>query len=490
MENNILKSNYNFLKRLENLIINEQNVEEKFKLLDFYSYFAKNNSVGTFHSPSIEYHLLEIAEKIPFQTNNNKLDKSLIIMTKAYKSGGHTRIVEHTIHYSINNKYDLLFTKDNFEIPSTINNICKEKECGIIVLTEQNILKKAEELRNIANKYKNIILHIHPEDYLPILAFGHSKWSIPIFYYNHAEHLFWFGISVADVVLDLSSRARNNSIIYRNVKKSELLEIPIIVKEINHKKNETLRKKLNIDKNSIVFLSAGSEYKFMPNKEIDFRKVVEMILSNFNNSYFIIIGINPKNRLWKKIQNKYQDKLLLIEEVDYNSYIEYINITNIYIDSMPVSGYTILLENAVRKIPIVFLDTFFSFPDSILKEAILYDNILGKVEEIIENNFMQNVNLEAHYIENYIKKLNFIIENHPKHSKNLNMEQKYDFSKSSIFSYILENVFKNKITRDKPQLKILSLKYKIMIYYYMIKEYKISVLIYNFLFQKVKNKLG
>jgi len=215
-----------------------------------------------------------------------------------------------------------------------------------------------------------------------------------------------------------------------------------------------------------------------------------MILSNFNNSYFIIIGINPKNRLWKKIQNKYQDKLLLIEEVDYNSYIEYINITNIYIDSMPVSGYTILLENAVRKIPIVFLDTFFSFPDSILKEAILYDNILGKVEEIIENNFMQNVNLEAHYIENYIKKLNFIIENHPKHSKNLNMEQKYDFSKSSIFSYILENVFKNKITRDKPQLKILSLKYKIMIYYYMIKEYKISVLIYNFLFQKVKNKLG
>jgi hypothetical protein len=53
--------------------------------------------------------------------------------------------------------------------------------------------------------------------------------------------------------------------------------------------------------------------------------------------------------------------------LEYRKYLEYLNIADIYVDSMPVGGFTVLLENAMRKIPIMFLDNHMSYPDCILK---------------------------------------------------------------------------------------------------------------------------
>lgn len=144
----------------------------------------------------------------------------------------------------------------------------------------------------------------HPEDYLPVLAFGHLKWDIPIFLYNHAEHRFWFGISIVDVVLDLSSWAKANSLKYRKVLRSEVVGIPIVSSERDYRMNDIIRQQLNIDKNAIVFFSDGDYYKYYPIKELDFRNVVDLILSNVDNSYFVIIGINPKSEKWSKIKTK------------------------------------------------------------------------------------------------------------------------------------------------------------------------------------------
>jgi hypothetical protein len=452
-ENNIIKRNFRFLEKLEKLIIKESNLEDKFKLMDIYANFAANNPSGTLHSPKLEYHLLDFAESIPFKPSNKNKNKRLIVMSEAYKSGGHTRVVEHIINYSENNTYDLLFTWNRLDVPNSLLEICKNKECSIIFLSEGKVLEKAKQLRDIASGYNKIILFNHPEDYLPVLVFGHSKWNIPIFLYNHAEHRFWFGISIVDVVLDLSSRAKANSIKYRKAQKSEVVGIPIVSSEKDDRINDNIRQQLNINKNAIVFFSGGSPHKYEPIEELDFRNVVDMILSNTNNSYFLIIGIHPDSNEWSKLKVKFQNRLILMDVLEYRKYLEYLNIADIYVDSMPTSGFTMLLENAMRKIPIIFLDTHMSYPDCILKEAIsitdknnIYDKILEKAMEIINNGFKQELNLEECNIniENFLYNYNNILNGNITHNRNLNVKRVVDFSEDSFMRYVLKYFYKDR----------------------------------------------
>jgi len=452
-ENNILKRNFRYLEKLEKLIIKESNLENKFKLIDIYANIATNNPIGTLHSPDLEYHLLDFTESISFQPSNKNKNKRLIVMSEAYKDGGHTRVVEHIINYSENNTYDLLFTWNRLDVPNSLLEICKNKECSIMFLSEGKVLEKAKQLRDIASGYKKIILVNHPEDYLPVLAFGHSKWDIPIFLFNHADHRLWFGISIVDVVLDGSSRAKANSIKYRKVLKSEVVGLPIVPSEKDDRINNIIRQQLGIDKNAIVFFSGGSPYKYDPIEELDFRNVVDVILSNIDNSYFVIIGVRPESSEWSKLKAKFQNRLILIEVLEYRKYLEYLNIADICVDSMPTTGHTFLLENAIRKTPIIFLDTHFTYSDCILKEAIpitdkndIYDKILEKAIEIINNGFKQELNLEECNIniENFLNNYNNILNENMTHSRNLNVKRVVDFSENSFMRYVLKYFYKDR----------------------------------------------
>jgi hypothetical protein len=454
-ENNILKRNFRYLEKLEKLIIKESNLEGKFKLIDIYANIATNNPSGTLHSPELEYHLLDFAESIPFQPSNKNKNKNkrLIVMSEAYKDGGHTRVVEHIINYSENNTYDLLFTWNRLDVPNSLLEICKNRECSIMFLSEGKALEKAKQLRDIASGYNKIILVNHPEDYLPVLAFGHSKWDIPIFLYNHADHRFWLGISIVDVVLEVSSRSKVNSIKYRKVLKSEVASIPIVPSEKDERINNIIRQQLNINKNAIVFFSGGATYKYEPIEELDFRNVVDVILSNIDNSYFLIIGVHPESKEWSKLKAKFQNRLILMEVLEYRKYLEYLNIADICVDSMPTTGHTFLLENAIRKTPIIFLDTHLIHSDCILKEAIpitdkndIYDKILEKAIEIINNGFKQELNLEECNIniENFLYNYNNILNENMTHNRNLNVKRVVDFSEDSFMRNVLKYFYKDR----------------------------------------------
>ena len=460
MENELMKRNYYFAKKIEELIFREKNLDKRLDLIEFYSQFVANNQIGMLHCVNIENHLLEIANRFEFIYGTDQKRKSLIIMTKAYPHGGHTRIVEHLVKYSDDNSYDLVFTRKNIKVPDTLQFICKDKCCDIYVLKGTSILDKAQELRMLGVNYNNILLHIHPEDFLPIISFGCKDWETPIFLYNHAEHRPWFGVTITDVVMDLSSKAKENTMKYRCAKKSEVLPMPIVEAKRNEEVNIRLREKMGIELDAIVFFSAGSEYKFSPNGEIDFKDVVEMVLDEFANSYFVIIGIN-REKNWKKLKNKYQNRLLLIKQTDYLQYLNYVNLADIYIDSMPVSGFTVLLEMALRKIPIIFLKTKYCFPDSIIGKAIEYKDLMIYIKEIVDNNFQQDIDMQEHKIEYFIKKHNEIIINNRNHTLNIIRDEVVDFSDESYLSFILKSVYANK-TNIK-NIGILPFRYRILV---------------------------
>ena len=74
-----------------------------------------------------------------------------------------------------------------------------------------------------------IILHIHCEDVIPVLAFADESGLPPVLFLNHADHLFWLGTSVADLVLNLRDAATDITIGRRGVEADRNFLLPTIV---------------------------------------------------------------------------------------------------------------------------------------------------------------------------------------------------------------------------------------------------------------------
>ena len=74
-----------------------------------------------------------------------------------------------------------------------------------------------------------IILHIHCEDVIPVLAFADESGLPPVLFLNHADHLFWLGTSVADLVLNLRDAATDITISRRGVEADRNFLLPTIV---------------------------------------------------------------------------------------------------------------------------------------------------------------------------------------------------------------------------------------------------------------------
>ncbi len=468
--NKKLKTNLEFTNYLNDLIIKEKNLEEKLKLIKLASFWTGNNALGIYYNYKLEKELCKIAENISSSPPEKKLNKYLIIMTFPHYAGGHTRLVENLINSFPKNTFDLLLTENDIviiekdiKIPESLSRICIEKNCNIIKSSFKDDLDKAKEIREKAAGYKKIILFTHPEDYIPLLAFGIRNWKVPILTYNHADHKTWLGISISDVIIDMSSQASKYTKSCRLARESYIIPIPIKKEEKNPSLKNKIRKKLNIPDNAVVIYSAGSYQKYLPSHNADFRVVVDKILSNIKNSYVVIVGVNPDSKLWKKLKDEYKNRLILIKSLPYEEYKNYYNIADICIDSIPEGGFTVLLEAAIREIPIVYIKNREFYPDPIAKIGIDYDQLIPYIKNLIKTDFKSNIDknlLKEHYIESFYKKFKLLLEKDIKHSLNIvqNPVLCFDDYSRHILMYIM----------PKPYLQIklilnLSLKNKLKI---------------------------
>src|SRR6185503_6674419 len=70
-----------------------------------------------------------------------------------------------------------------------------------------SLLRIAHSLRRIASDVDFIVLHVHPDDVVPTLAFGAGIDHPPIAYLNHADHVFWIGSEICDINLNIRESA-------------------------------------------------------------------------------------------------------------------------------------------------------------------------------------------------------------------------------------------------------------------------------------------
>jgi len=333
------------------------------------AHFAFIRHPGIYMSSTLENLLLMVAQKIEkeqISTNANlwlKLKpkdygkmRFLHVITESYFSGGHSPFIARWVKNTAGNSvHSLIATSHNGSFPDILSSSIIESGGWYGSLSElsQNLLEQALFLRKIARNWADVIvLFVHPFDPLPTVAFGVDG-GPPIIFVNHADHAFWLGCSIADVIVDYHSSGGLLSAKRRGKFRSMILPIPL--PKSNHTfRNMVVRKELGLSDDEVMLLTVGRDEKFLPFGNYDFLEVMVRILKRHPNAKLFAVG--PKNQgRWEKASILVDGRIKAMGTIDRSVLETYYEAADLYVASFPCGSETAMLEAGIHDLPIIGL---------------------------------------------------------------------------------------------------------------------------------------
>lgn len=395
MENAIapkIKNNLKIYNQIKLIIKQEKEPIEKLRLVQAAAQFASRNFTGYFSDPELENYALQYAI-IPFSQQSTYEKKSILhVFTECYSTGGHTRLAYWAIKSLHNYRHTVVVINQRTCFPKWFKEILPPEQL-ILQDAKQDFFKKAMQLQQLSLNKEIIILYTHVDDIVPLLAYGTTSFTRPILYYNHADHLFWLGVSISDCILELSSDGQELSRFSRGVTNSELCYIPIEVPKLQTPK-KIARTKLGIPIDKYVILSTGSAYKFKTNEY----SLIDFAIKYHDTDNFMFIFIGPSSisdSEWHQAEKDGNGNIKVIGLVnDLQEFNLYLDSADLYINSYPVGSLTALLQATIRQnLPVLNIkltagyDVFsnsYAFVDNISK---LFDKII----DVKQNKYEQEI---------------------------------------------------------------------------------------------------
>lgn len=336
----------------------EKDSAKQSALLGVMAYYLDTH-VGIYSSQYIESKLVSIAQSINYmpqfmQKNEHRKERILHIVSQVYNTGGHTRAVNSWTQNDVMREYSLYITNHNSERPQWLLETIRQSGGTVYIdKASTNFIERAKELRRIAAGYDRVVLHIHPCDILPILAFGHQEWQRPVYFFNHADHRFWLGISVSDLILDLSSLGNEFTVKRRGATKTQILPVPQsnMMFGDNFLSRDECRKKLAIPSSIKIVLSMANTSKYRPIPGYNFFQFAMELVKESDNTYVLVIGPSPSEPLWKEAYIRSQGRIRALGEKSKDETPLFLGAADAYVDSFPLSSGTSLIESIRQCIP-------------------------------------------------------------------------------------------------------------------------------------------
>lgn len=362
----ILKSNREeFNKYLYNAKFNLDNkdYEQASRWCDKAARFAVENHPGFYRSDELEDILIECANNLPEPQKNIDIKRSITtkrrvlhILSEGYAVGGHTRLVKNWIEKDKESEHSLITT---WQIKTTPEWLLDEiKLSGGWSYSLENItnfIDRAATLRKIAYEYADIVvLHIHMNDPIPIMAFGVDG-GPPILFMNHGDHVFWLGTSIIDRLINFREAGRDLSEKRRNIDRNCILPLPLNLPNTSLQYKADLRRKIGIDRDTVVLLTIASEYKFKSFGKVHYLDIMKEVIKMNPNAMLIVIGPN-KAGVWEDTYNDTEGRILSLgikEDIE-----PYYAMADIYVDSYMIGSNTSALDAGLRELPIVSLTNY------------------------------------------------------------------------------------------------------------------------------------
>lgn len=340
-------------------VMNASTLNERVKLARRAATWATFHATGYYASPQLEKVFLEAAETLPVVECKPIIGTVLHVMTRAYGSGGHTRVVERWISHSRKEERHsvVILNQGQEAIPKWLYVAVEGHNGEIVRLEEADVFRRANQLRQIASKYERIVLHVHMDDSVPIIAFGVESFTTPIIFFNHADHMFWLGVSIADMVVDFRQIQITQS--RRDITNIFVLGLPcmqVFEKRTACGNKQRFRKELGIDDSDFVLVTTGTPFKYHRIGSNSLCKQLVEIIRREERIRCYAIGPDKDVDYWHWANVVSKGRILPLGVIsDKEKYNKYLQSADLYIGSYPFSGGVASLDAVQCGLPIIQL---------------------------------------------------------------------------------------------------------------------------------------
>ena len=318
--------------------------------------FAWFNHPGVFRDARWERAAARIAEHAGASTGSgfpSTTDHVIHVVTQAYELGGHTRLIARWIENDAERTHSLVLTgQQGLPVPAGLRAAVSDSGGHVIDLGHtSSLVSRARMLGELAaGDARALVLHTHPYDVVPSLGLREAQTKVV--FLNHADHVFSAGIDVADVVADIRPAGQRLSLAGRGVPPAASALVPLPLAAAPAVDREAARKALGVADESVVLVSIASEYKFGAVGEEHFAAVHGDLLARTPNAELLVVGPSPTG-VWKQLSERTGGRARALGPRSDIAAIY--AAADVYLDSMPFSSLTSLLDAALRGVPVAAL---------------------------------------------------------------------------------------------------------------------------------------
>lgn len=322
---------------------------------------------GLFASPRLEQLLLEIGKQIPTdslhsaRSNNRNSRNVLHVLTYAKPIGGDSRFAWRWIQRDDGSRHSVAITAQSEvsdiypEIPKCLSEavVASGGFVRAIGAPGSKPLEQARELRRLCRDMNVVVLHLYTYDIIPILALAAGCDSAKILFVHHADHTFWIGASVAHSIVHLR-RQSDQFLRHRrglDPEQASLLPIPLVHSSSKITRSEAKRA-LGYDADGVLLLTIATPFKYSTPGQIGYLELITPVLEKLPQAVLVAVGPDHQGP-WKSASLKTNGRIIALGR-RWDTDLLYAA-TDIYLDSVPFSSITSLLEAGSHGVPLLGL---------------------------------------------------------------------------------------------------------------------------------------
>ena len=334
-----IDNNYNMVCEAEALIQKESDEESRLRIASFVSLLYAVYVTGIYSSVELENEIIKVGRNIivsPYKPPKNK--KILHVLTRGGNYGGHSVLACNFIKWDKEHESSVVFTDmEENEVPQIFRQAVMMSG-GEIYTLRGGFFDKAKQLIRISKDYQAIVLHMHMNDVVPVLAYSNVEWKTPVFFCNHADFRFSLGFCVSDKILNITHFDVEKNISHRGTKReqNEMLFFPSPEDMGVNEVNKRIRRKYSIPEDKRLVVSMGADYKYHPVMEWDFALFAKRLMDTVHDVIFVVIGADPKKEEWIRLRKNTNDCIIALGVLSKEDAQSLIAEASLYISSFPM----------------------------------------------------------------------------------------------------------------------------------------------------------
>jgi len=312
--------------------------------------YAWFHPTGELASHKLEALLSEISKNLndaevpgPVRTQSSP-KRILHVVTEMYKVGGHTRLIWRWIRADAQRSHSVVLTRQmEGEVPGPLLSAVHDA-CGQVHYLDRSpggILARARALRRIAKDFDHVVIHAHPWDVVPLIAFLRAANLPPITHMNKDDHVFFLGATTANQVAQMRQAGSKLCQDRRGIPASrcKLLPIPLDTSLTRGTRDEAKRA-LGISEETVVLFSVATAYKYATSA-MHFAEVLLPVVQAHPNTLLLVIGPGDQGE-WAKARIRSGGRIRALGKLSKVNL--YYQAADVYLDSFPIASLTSSLE--------------------------------------------------------------------------------------------------------------------------------------------------